>query len=173
MRIDHHGVRSRRPLALDRPEHRRRALAGAAGAASDDQNRRRDVDHKALAPLSLNPLPERTACSLVCSGDACAFIHRGSQQRAVRNLGSCAILRALPRAPARSAAPRSRETATGIRLRHFLHHTPASNASPLPPNFRHQQAGKPLGKRFQRSREIPLHPCCRAGCADAPPSPCR
>ena len=119
---------------------------------------------KALAPLSLKPLPERTACSLVCSGRCFApsSIASAASSEPSEIFGRCADFCASlpPRDSAEAASTAVDRNGDGIRVRPISSiTTPASTQpSPLPPKFSGtSRPEKPISANaFQRSRENPV-----------------
>ena len=136
---------------------------------------------KALAPLSLKPLPERTACNLICSGRCLApssiASAASSEPSAIfgRWAAFCASLP--PRESAEAASTAELRNGDGISVRPISSiTTPASTQpSPLPPKFSGtSRPQKPISANaFQSSRENPVASLHREGRADATPAPCR
>ena len=119
---------------------------------------------KALAPLSLKPLPERTACNLVCSGRCFApsSIASAASSEPSEIFGRCAAFCASlpPRVSADAASTAVDRNGDGISVRPISSiTTPASTQpSPLPPKFSGtSRPEKPISANaFQSSRENPV-----------------
>ena len=119
---------------------------------------------KAFAPVSLKPLPERTACNLVCSGRCFAPSSTASAASSEPSeiFGRCAAFCASlpPRVSAEAASTAVERNGDGIRVRPISSiTTPASTApSPLPPKFSGtSRPENPISaKLFQSSRENPV-----------------
>ena len=126
----------------------------------------------AFAPLSLKPLPERTACSLVCSGRCFApsSIASAASSEPSEIFGRCAAFCASlpPRVSADAASTAVERNGDGISVRPISSiTTPASTQpSPLPPKFSGtSRPEKPISANaFQSSRENPVASLHRASC---------
>ncbi len=118
----------------------------------------------ALSPLSLKPLPERTACRLVCSGRCFAPSSTASAASSEPSdiLGRCCAFCASlpPRDKADAASTLVARNGDGIKVRPISSITmPASTQpSPLPPNCSAtSRPEKPISaKVFHSSREKPV-----------------
>ena len=119
---------------------------------------------KAFSPLSLKPLPERTACMLVCSGRCFAPSSIASAASSEpseifgRYCDFCASLP--PRDSAEAASTAVARNGDGIKVRPISSiTTPASTQpSPLPPNASGtSRPENPISANaFHRSREKPV-----------------
>ena len=120
---------------------------------------------KALAPFSPKPLPDRTACIVVCSGRCFGALRRSRALRAATPsaiFGRCSDFCAAlpPRDSADAASTAVDRNGDGIRLRPISSiTTPASTQpSPLPPKFSGTSSpANPISaKARHRSRENPV-----------------
>ena len=136
----------------------------------------------ALAPLSLKPLPERTACMLVCSG-RCLAPSSTASAASSEPVGDLRQILGLLRGAA-AARQRGRRQHRGRqeRRRHqgaadlLHHHAGLDTAEPAAAElFRHQQAGKShLGKRLpELAGKAGRVLAVAQAAADATPAPCR
>jgi len=110
----------------------------------------------------------------------CALVDRErGEQRAVEIFGRCAAFCASlpPRVSADAASTAELRNGDGISVRPISSiTTPASTQpSPLPPKFSGtSRPEKPSRQTPSRARgKTPWRLCCRVGCADATPAPCR